>query len=253
MRLILILLSALVLAGARPAAHAAQDQPLAGGYQEHSVTDPDVLAAARFAVREATLREGRRVTLLGVRRAETQVVAGFNYRLTLSVRSGGREGEARAVVYRSLKNAYRLTAWERLGGRGASRPATREVKVYLVALGDAGRRGRKIGCDDSLVPVTRSVSADGEPLKAALAELLSTPRESEGGLGNYWQGEGLRVRSAAVSGGTATIRISGRVFVAGVCDQPRIEEQIKETARQFPGVRRVRVFVNGVALSRAIS
>lgn len=253
MRLIIFLLSALVLTGAAEAARPGQDSPLAGGYREQSVTDADVLAAARFAVREATLREGRRVTLLAVRQAETQVVAGFNYRLTLSVRSGGREGEARAVVHRSLKNAYRLTAWERQGGRGASRPATREVKVYLVAVGDAGRRGRKVGCDDSLVPVTRNVRADGEPLKAAITELLSMPRESEGGLGNYWQGDNLRVRSASVSGGTATIRISGRVHVAGVCDQPRIEEQIKETARQFPGVRRVRVFVNGRALSRAIS
>ena len=132
------------------------------------------------------------------------------------------------------------------------RPATREVKVYLVAVGDAGKAGRKIGCDDSLGAVTREVKNDGAPLKAAVRELLSMPREYEGGLGNYWFGERLRVTGATVSRGTATIRITGKVFVAGVCDEPRIEEQIKETARQFPGVRRVNVFVNGRTLASVI-
>jgi hypothetical protein len=132
------------------------------------------------------------------------------------------------------------------------RPATREVKVYLVAIGDAGKAGTKIGCDDSLVAVTRSVKNDGAPLRAAVRELLAMPREYEGRLGNYWYGERLRVTGATISRGTATIRIAGRLFVAGVCDEPRIEEQIKETARQFPGVRRVNVFVNGRPLARVI-
>ena len=132
------------------------------------------------------------------------------------------------------------------------RSDTREVKVYLVSVGDAGRAGRKIGCDDSLVAVTRTVRNDGSPLRAAVRELLSMPREYEGGLGNYWFGERLRVTGATISRGTATIRIAGRLYVAGVCDEPRIEEQIKETARQFAGVRRVNVFVNGRPLARVI-
>jgi hypothetical protein len=82
--------------------------------------------------------------------------------------------------------------------------------------------------------------------------LLSVPREYEGGLGNYWAGENLRVQSAVIGAGVATIRIRGRLPVAGVCDEPRIEEQIKATARQFRGVRSVRVLINGQRLSDAI-
>ena len=130
--------------------------------------------------------------------------------------------------------------------------AGREVKVYLVALDDDGRRGRRIGCNDSLVPVTRTVAATRTPLKAAVEELLAVPREYEGGLSNYWAAEDLRVQSAVNSGGVATIRIRGTLPVAGVCDQPRIEEQIRATARQFRGVRSVRVFLNGRRLSDAI-
>ena len=141
-----------------------------------------------------------------------------------------------------------------LGSAAAAAPArqrTRQVKVYLVALDDKGKRGRRIGCDDSLVPVTRTVAA-GAPLRAAVEELLAVPREYEGGLGNYWAGEDLRVQSATISRGVATIRVRGVLPVAGVCDEPRIEEQIKATARQFRGVRTVRVFLNGRRLADAI-
>jgi spore germination protein GerM len=132
------------------------------------------------------------------------------------------------------------------------RVATREVKVYLVALDDNGRAGRKIGCGDSLVPVTRKIETSAAPLKAAVKELLALPHEYEGHLVNYWWGEKLKVKSVTLRGGVATIQITGRVNVAGVCDEPRIQEQMNETARQFPNVKRVKVFVNGRTLASAI-
>jgi hypothetical protein len=231
------------------ASAAAQDVPVAGGYSGRPTNDAGVRAAARFAVRERGRQAGGRVTLLGIERAETQVVAGLNYRLLLRVRENREESEVLAVVYQNLRRAFSLTSWtpEHVSD---PLPPSREVKVFLVALDDKGRRGRKIGCDDSLVPVTRMVAR--ETLRAAVEELLSLPREYEGGLGNYWAGEDLRVQSATLSRGVATIRIKGTLPVAGVCDEPRIEEQIKATARQFRGVRGVRVFLNGRRLADAI-
>ena len=133
--------------------------------------------------------------------------------------------------------------------------ATTEVKVYLVAVGDNGKKGKKIGCDDSLVAVNRSIQSASSPLKAALDELLAMPEEYDAGgqqLGNYWKGSELKVRSVSLKRGTATIRITGRLTVAGICDEPRISELINATARQFPRVKRVRVFVNGTPLKQAI-
>lgn len=250
MKRVLLAALALVMLAASAPYSPAQDVPVAGGYSERATGDRGVAAAAAFAVRERGRRTGRRVTLLSVRRAETQVVAGLNYRLLLSVREGRESRDVTAVVYQNLRQRLSLTSWEPAAVGGPS--AGREVKVYLVALDDRGRRGRRIGCDDSLVPVTRTVAATGTPLKAAVEELLAVPREYEGGLGNYWAGEDLRVQSAVIAAGVATIRIRGRLPVAGVCDEPRIEEQIKATARQFRGVRSVRVFLNGERLSDAI-
>jgi hypothetical protein len=141
-----------------------------------------------------------------------------------------------------------------LEGAATEAAAKRDVKVYLIALDDKGKRGRKVGCDDSLVPVTRSVPATKALLKAALQELLSLPPESADypGLQNFWKGENLTLKSVAIVGGTATIHISGAVSVAGVCDEPRIVGQIEATARQFSNVKKVRVFIGKQTLADAI-
>jgi spore germination protein GerM len=130
---------------------------------------------------------------------------------------------------------------------------TQEVKVYLVALSDAGKSGKKIGCDDSLVAVKRTINATAAPLKAAIEELLASPHESDGQLGNYVFGPNLKLKSVSISKGTATIRFSGEISVAGICDEPRITEQIEATAKQFPTVKRVKVYVGNKTLKYAIS
>ncbi|HEY0323396.1 MAG TPA: GerMN domain-containing protein [Pyrinomonadaceae bacterium] len=140
-------------------------------------------------------------------------------------------------------------------GRPASSAKVKTVKVYLVVVGDEGKMGRKIGCGDSLVAVTREIKPTVAPLKAALSELLALPREYAGDsrLNNFWVGRNLRVKSVSIRNGTATIYIVGEgPFVAGVCDEPRITSQIEATAKQFPTVRRVKVFVNGRTLANAI-
>lgn len=129
-----------------------------------------------------------------------------------------------------------------------------EIRVYLVALGDDGKTGKKIGCNDSLVSVAHTIKKTAAPLTAALRELLSTPQHSDGtpSLENFWKGRNLKVSSVTIRNRTATIHISGEVFVAGVCDIPRIESQIQETARQFPNVKKVKVFIGNRTLAEAI-
>jgi spore germination protein GerM len=130
----------------------------------------------------------------------------------------------------------------------------REVKIYLVALGDNGKTGKKIGCEDSLVAVTRTIEATAAPLKAAIQELLSTPPETGDNprLENFWKGRNLSVRSVSIRKSTATIYLSGELFVAGICDEPRIKSQIEETAKQFPNVKKVKVFIGKSRLEDAI-
>ena len=134
----------------------------------------------------------------------------------------------------------------------ANSEKTSKVKVYLVAVNDKGKSGKKIGCDDSLVAVKREVPKTQATLKAALEELIAIPHEFNAQLGNYVFGPDLKLKSATIKGGTATIRFSGAISVAGICDEPRITEQIYQTAMQFRTVKRVKVFVGNQTLRDAI-
>ena len=139
---------------------------------------------------------------------------------------------------------------------GFAQPQTTEVKIYMVALGDNGKNGKKVGCEDSLVAVTRKIAATPAPLKAALLELFAdrepSQKEIDLNLGNYWRG--MQLKSVAIENGTAIIHLTGEApSVAGICDHPRITEQLIETAKQFPTVKKVKVFINGKPMDEVIS
>jgi len=131
----------------------------------------------------------------------------------------------------------------------------REVKLFLIAVDDGGRAGRKVGCNDSLVAVSRVVPRAGAPLRAALEELLRLPAQAgpDGKLHNALHQPKLRVRSVVVRRGEAVVHLRGLLVTGGTCDAPRVQAQLEETARQFPSVRRVKVYVNGTPLAAYLS
>ena len=134
-------------------------------------------------------------------------------------------------------------------------PAGTTVKIFLLALEDDGKSGKKIGCNDSVVPVTRTVPKTTAPLGAAIRELLSIRDRMYGqsGLYNALSQSSLKVDTVGIANGVAEIRLSGAFKTGGACDNPRIEAQIKETALQFPTVKSVQVFINDAPLEIALS
>ena len=88
-----------------------------GGYREIDKADEGATAAAEFAVKDQSEKKELTYKLVSVAKAETQTVAGINYRLCLKV-SYQKQGEDEAttefvqvVVFRSLQREYSLTSW----------------------------------------------------------------------------------------------------------------------------------------------
>lgn len=129
------------------------------------------------------------------------------------------------------------------------------VQIYLVALGDSGQSGQKIGCDDSLIAVEREITPTIAPLRASLNELLSLREQYYGqsGLYNALYQSNLQIEDIGLVNGQATIYLSGQYTLGGVCDIPRFEAQLEATALQFSTVDRVAIFLNGQAIKEALS
>jgi LysM repeat protein len=125
-----------------------------------------------------------------------------------------------------------------------------QTRVYLVALRDEGRSGPTIGCDDSLVPVLVTFEPTVAPLTAALEELfaVNTRTYGESGLYNALYRSDLSVEGIDINDGLATINLSGELIAGGVCDVPRIESQLRQTALQYSTIDEVEIFINGEPL-----
>lgn len=91
----------------------AQSAPVVGGYQKVKKSDDEVKKAIDFAMKE----QGEYITLKKIKKAEQQVVAGMNYKVTLQFaeKQGDKESKftVNAVIYRDLEGNYSVTQWER--------------------------------------------------------------------------------------------------------------------------------------------
>ncbi len=128
---------------------------------------------------------------------------------------------------------------------------SRQIQVFYIALEGTGGTGETIGCNDRVAPVT--VLIDTTPTLAIAFEALILDPRAAPGLHNALANSNLTLDSAVIENGTATVKLSGQLSLGGVCDHPRVEAQLKETALQFPSVEKVEIFINDKPLAEVLS
>lgn len=129
----------------------------------------------------------------------------------------------------------------------ASTNESSEIKVFLIALDDNGKTGKRIGCGDSVVAVNREIPPTQAVLKAAIEELLKIKDRNYGqsGLYNALAPSNLTLESANIVDGTAVVRLKGDLVLSGTCEDPRIVAQLEETTKQFSSIKDAIIYVNG--------
>ena len=130
-----------------------------------------------------------------------------------------------------------------------------QIKIFLIALEDGGQSGIEIGCGDSVIPVTLEIPYTTGVLRAAIGELLSIeePYYGESGRYNALYQTQLTVGEINHENGEAIIHLDGNILLGGVCDNPRLQAQLEETALQFPAVEKAKFLVNGIPLEDFLS
>ena len=133
------------------------------------------------------------------------------------------------------------------GGTTATATTT-QIKLALLDTTGSGT-GKPRGCD-TITLVTRTIPATTTPLTAAMQALFA---EKEGTQPSSQYNFIARTKStlkfdhASVQSGTASIYLTGSLSgLAGVCDDPRAQAQIEETALQFPTVKNVQIYLNNI-------
>jgi hypothetical protein len=126
------------------------------------------------------------------------------------------------------------------------------AKIYLIALEDNGKSGPVVGCGDSLVEVmTQAAEA-----KSALQLLLQNHNQWYGESGLYnplYQSKLILTRFETANGGIE-VNLTGNLLLGGVCDNPRVNDQLKATIRQSTSeTPPVTIRINGTLLEDLLS
>ncbi len=140
------------------------------------------------------------------------------------------------------------------GGEPTVLPTTASVTVFYIAVGDGGFSGPTIGCGDVAVAVTSPAISYTDPVEGALRVLLDDRSGTIGqsGLRNFLSKSRLVIASIERTGTTVTVNLTGTLSMGGVCDIPRVQEQLLLTAQKAAGGP-VDIMLNGKTLSEALS
>lgn len=141
---------------------------------------------------------------------------------------------------------------------GVNEPVDGQItrtNIFLIALADDGQSGEMIGCNDSVIPVAVDIEPTEAPLTAALTELLSLGEQYDGqsGLYNVFYQSDLSVEGIDIVNGEAIIHLTGNLQLGGVCDNPRVQAQLEQTALQYVTINSVTIQVNGEPLEALLS
>jgi hypothetical protein len=168
-------------------------------------------------------------------------------------------GVGEAII---LVNGIRIEDY--LSGRGpavpeapapaAQAPITVPLTVYYIGLAGEETSGGGIGCGDSLIAVNTQPVTFTDQLGASITHLLANKQEflGESGLYNALGSSALSYQSSTRDGDTVTVNLSGSVTVGGICDGPRIEAQLEQTAATAAGVAEAVVLVNGIPIEKLL-
>jgi spore germination protein GerM len=132
-------------------------------------------------------------------------------------------------------------------GQPSKSPPPTVIKLFFILENGNGKFGKKIGCGDSVVPVVVKIAPTATPMREAFVQLLAVKDEHycQTGLRNSLSQSSLSVQDVSISNGTASVKLTGEYKDNGHCDTERAKAQFVETAKQFPNVKNVKIFVNG--------
>jgi hypothetical protein len=126
----------------------------AGGFRELQITDKEVIASADFAIEAHGKKE--KVSLVKILKAEVQVVAGRNFRISMDVRVDGGIRNAQVTVWAKLDKTRELTRWE---WKGDIRPEAKgEPEAFPSSSLSSGN-----GCEPILNSQTSRFDPSGQP------------------------------------------------------------------------------------------
>lgn len=121
--------------------------------------------------------------------------------------------------------------------------------IFLVSPGPHSDTTHTFGCGDRLIrkPLDKSY-AESTKVKDVLSRLFTTQVADSLANAAYQPELSVKVEKHYVDS-TLVIHLSGHLIIGGLCDNPRLQRQLKTTASQFDRWKRVKFYINNQPLA----
>lgn len=150
-----------------------------------------------------------------------------------------------------------VSEWEPIPWQGTVVDQTEQTfDVYFYIANDNWENGELIGCGDSITAMQKTVYAAPEDLLwEAVIALLTAQNDIYGPfwLSNIFETMSLSLESIVTNNGITTINIQWPLSIGGVCDHPRIQEQLTRTVAQFFPNNNFVITIDNIALDQALN
>lgn len=134
---------------------------------------------------------------------------------------------------------------------------SKTISIALVSLENKIKSDSTFGCGDALVIRKTDKSVEQNRIKEALNELFSIESTTQGKEGNKVYNSlsqsDLKVASIEEQDNSIVVRLEGDLALAGTCDSPRVEEQLKATIKENAETENINIFLNNQPLQETLS
>lgn len=111
------------------------------------------------------------------------------------------------------------------------------------------------GCNDKIFPIQQtSLMTPEAAIQTLFNYRVATPMYTDyAETYNVFANSALTIESLTIENWLATLKLTGTLSVGGICDSPRVSEQIKQTLLQYPEINEVNILINDEDLSSFLS
>lgn len=136
-------------------------------------------------------------------------------------------------------------------------PNPENVTFYLVSLENLATVKETFGCGDSLVAVSGDYNTESESLlKDALTKLLNTEQTTTINYQQLYNSLGqseLSIERIEDDGVAVSVYLTGQISLGGVCDNPRLEQQLISSIKANTSTPQVNIFINDKPIQEVLS
>lgn len=140
--------------------------------------------------------------------------------------------------------------------QATKQPNSSTISFYVTKTTQSSPNASSFGCEDTLLKVEKEIiNSVQPPVKSAVTELLNAKDGyTDANIQyNVFYQSNLELDEITESQETISVYITGELKLGGVCDNPRVKEQLTKTIEEYVKGKKINILINNIPVDEYLS